>query len=79
MIIRVCMGVVVCLGSDESTVGVNLALFSRYTLSLSDTQVVVCKVNDKWSQVTSQSFSAGDLHVVEKFTISVQMERYSRI
>lgn len=52
-----------------------LILFLRYTLDLSDIQMVVCKVKDKWSEVASKPFTTSDVHVVDKFTIAIQMER----
>lgn len=50
-------------------------LFFRYTLDLSDIQMVVCNVKDNWSEVGSTPFMTSDVHVVDKFTIAIQMER----
>ena len=52
-----------------------LILFLRYTLDLSDIQMVVCSVKDNWSEVASKPFTTSDVHVVDKFTIAIQMER----
>ena len=50
-------------------------LFLRYTLDLSDIQMVVCSVKDNWSEVASKPFTTSAVHVVDKFTIAIQMER----
>ena len=42
---------------------------------MSDIQMVVCNVKDNWSEVASKPFLTSDVHVVDKFTIAVQMER----
>lgn len=50
-------------------------LLLRYTLDLSDIQMVVCNVKEDWSEVASKPFLTSDAHVVDKFTISIQLER----
>ena len=50
-------------------------VFCRYTLDLSDIQMVVCNVRDNWSEVASKPFMTSDVHVVDKFAITIQMER----
>ena len=50
-------------------------LIDRYTLNVTDIQMVVCRTTDKWTDVLSQSFTTMDQHLVEKFTISLQLER----
>lgn len=54
-------------------------LVLRYTLDLSDIQMVVCNVKENWSEVASKPFLTSDAHVVEKFTISIQLERWEII
>lgn len=53
-----------------------LILSLRYTLDLSDIQMVVCNVKDNWSEVASKPPMTSDVHVVDKFTIAIQMERW---
>lgn len=50
-------------------------MYERYTLNLSDIQMVVCNVKDNWSEVANRPFVTSDVHVVDKFTITIQMER----
>ncbi|XP_022802556.1 vacuolar protein sorting-associated protein 13D-like isoform X2 [Stylophora pistillata] len=50
-------------------------MYERYTLDLSDIQMVVCNVKEDWSEVASKPFLTSDAHVVDKFTISIQLER----
>lgn len=56
-------------------ISIFFTLFLRYTLDLSDIQMVVCNAKDNWSDVASKPFMTSDVHVVDKFTIAIQMER----
>lgn len=58
--------------SSESLIDM---MYERYTLDLSDIQMVVCNVKDNWSEVASKPPMTSDVHVVDKFTIAIQMER----
>ncbi|XP_077998114.1 intermembrane lipid transfer protein VPS13D-like [Glandiceps talaboti] len=47
--------------------------YDKYTLDMSDLQVLVGKAKDNWKSAHFKGTSA--LHVVDRFTISVQLER----
>ncbi|XP_048580764.1 intermembrane lipid transfer protein VPS13D isoform X3 [Nematostella vectensis] len=51
------------------------AMYDKYMLVFSDIQMVVCHARDKWSDVTSHHFGSSDLHVVDRFTIKLTLER----
>ena len=48
--------------------------FERYSLSLSDFQILVGKVNENWREVTRSGQSS--LHLLDKFTLSVRIQKY---
>nr|XP_002733622.2 PREDICTED: vacuolar protein sorting-associated protein 13D-like [Saccoglossus kowalevskii] len=48
-------------------------LYDRYTLDMSDLQVIVAKGSYNWKRAYMKGTSA--VHVVDRFTISVQLER----
>ena len=46
----------------------------RYTLNLNDVQVMVGKARDNWKFAHNKGTS--HMHVVDKFSISLQFDRY---
>lgn len=45
----------------------------RYLMNLSDVHMMVCGMRDKWQYVSGRT---GGYNVVDKFSITIQMERY---
>ncbi|CAK9827070.1 Intermembrane lipid transfer protein Vps13D [Anthophora retusa] len=48
-------------------------LYDRYSIDLVDLQILVAKVKDNWKHVRTRGMS--NLHVLERFNISLQVER----
>lgn len=48
-------------------------LYDSYVLNLTDLQVLVCKSKERWAFASSKGSSS--LHVLDRFNISLQMER----
>lgn len=48
-------------------------LYDSYTMNLTDMQVLVCRSKERWSFASAKGSSA--LHVLDRFSISLQMER----
>lgn len=48
-------------------------LYDSYVLNLTDLQVLVCKSKERWAFASSKGSSS--LHVLDRFSISLQMER----
>lgn len=48
-------------------------IYDRYEISLTDLQVLVCKGKERWNFASSKGTS--NLHVLDRFNISLQLER----
>lgn len=48
-------------------------LYDSYSMNLTDLQVLVCKSKERWAFASSKGSSS--LHVLDRFSISLQMER----
>ena len=52
-------------------------LFFRYTLHLSELQVMIGRAMDNWKHAHNKGTS--HMHVVDKFSISLQLERFVKV
>lgn len=61
--------------SDEENLNIDLrqVLYERYLLDLSEMQVLVGRLKDNWHFGLSRGF--GPMHVINQFSISLQMQR----
>ena len=50
-----------------------LVILSRYSLELTDLQVVVGKIKDNWRHIHHRGSTK--LHLIDKFSITLQLER----
>jgi vacuolar protein sorting-associated protein 13D len=48
-------------------------IYDRYSINLTDLQILVCKGRERWSYASSKGTS--NLHVLDRFNISLQLER----
>lgn len=48
-------------------------IYDRYDINLTDLQILVCKGKERWSYASSKGTS--NLHVLDRFNISLQLER----
>lgn len=48
-------------------------IYDRYTINLTDLQILVCKGKERWNYASSRGTS--NLHVLDRFNITLQLER----
>lgn len=48
-------------------------IYDRYNINLTDLQILVCKGKERWNYASSKGTS--NLHVLDRFSISLQLER----
>eukprot|EP01134_Creolimax_fragrantissima_P005907 CFRG5907T1 len=56
---------------ENSLSNVGELLYDRYTLSLTNAQVLVCQVKSDWRQVLKRTESTGERNIVDKFNMSL--------
>lgn len=60
-------------GQELNEINLYKKLYDRYTINLTDLQILVCKGRERWNFASSKGTS--NLHVLDRFNINLQLER----